>query len=92
MRTKLKEVAGVDWGDGAVMNCRWTGPRLRDILNKAEVTIPDSRNAHISFACSATPCQDDTWYGGSISFERGMREDGEVILALDVRYLIECIC
>jgi hypothetical protein len=25
MRTKLKEVNGIDWFDGAVMNCKWTG-------------------------------------------------------------------
>lgn len=25
MRTKLKEVNGVDWFDGAVMNCKWRG-------------------------------------------------------------------
>jgi DMSO/TMAO reductase YedYZ molybdopterin-dependent catalytic subunit len=25
MRTKLKEVNGIDWFDGAVMNCKWSG-------------------------------------------------------------------
>ncbi|OJD16938.1 hypothetical protein AJ78_02920 [Emergomyces pasteurianus Ep9510] len=37
MRTKLKEVVGLDWMDGAVMNCSWRGPRLRDVLIKAGV-------------------------------------------------------
>ncbi|EEH46630.2 uncharacterized protein PADG_02728 [Paracoccidioides brasiliensis Pb18] len=37
MRTKLKEVVGLDWMDGAVMNCTWSGPRLRDVLIKAGV-------------------------------------------------------
>ena len=85
MRTKLKEVVGVDWGDGAVMNCSWKGPRLRDVLNKAGVKVSDPSKAHIAFACYATLCQDDHWYGGSIPLERGMRDDGDVILALQVR-------
>ncbi|PGH09801.1 sulfite oxidase [Blastomyces parvus] len=37
MRTKLKEVVGLDWMDGAIMNCSWRGPRLRDVLLKAGV-------------------------------------------------------
>ncbi|PGG98065.1 hypothetical protein AJ79_08997 [Helicocarpus griseus UAMH5409] len=37
MRTKLKEVVGLDWLDGAVMNCTWRGPRLRDVLERAGV-------------------------------------------------------
>ena len=85
MRTKLKEVSGIDWGDGAVMNCRWKGPRLRDVLNEAALHVPEPPKAHVSFACHAMPCEDDTWYGGSIPLQRGMREDAEVILALEVR-------
>lgn len=84
MRTLLKEVEGVDWGDGAVMNCQWKGPRLRDVLNRAEVNVRDPSRAHVAFACFATPCQDDEWYGGSIELERGLRKDGDVLLALEV--------
>ncbi|KAI9747966.1 MAG: hypothetical protein M1815_003723 [Lichina confinis] len=84
MRTKLKEVSGIDWGDGAVMNCRWKGPRLRDVLNEAALHVPEPPKAHVSFACHAMPCEDDTWYGGSIPLQRGMREDAEVILALEM--------
>ena len=85
MRTLLKEVHGVDWGDGAVMNCCWKGPRLRDVLKRAEVTVSDQGRAHVAFACFATQCQDDEWYGASIELERAMREDGDVLLALEVR-------
>lgn len=84
MRTLLKEVDGLDWGDGAVMNCRWRGPRLRDVLTKAGLDVEDWSQAHVAFACSATQCQDDSWYGGSIPLERGMWDEGEVILALEV--------
>ena len=84
MRTLLKEVDGIDWGDGAVMNCRWRGPRLRDVLQRAGVTVANRKEAHVAFACCATDCQNDSWYGGSIELERGMADDGEVILALEV--------
>lgn len=84
MRTLLKEVDGIDWGDGAVMNCKWKGPRLRDVLSKARVNVSPGQKAHVAFACFQTSCQDDTWYGGSIELERAMREDGDVILALEV--------
>ncbi|KAI9760673.1 MAG: hypothetical protein M4579_001537 [Chaenotheca gracillima] len=88
MRTLLKEVQGIDWGDGAVMNCQWRGPRLRDVLNKAGLSLSkaDRKRAHIAFACFATPCQEDTWFGASIELERGMREDGDVILALEMNH------
>lgn len=32
MRSRVKDVSGIDWGDGAVMNAEWTGPLLRDVL------------------------------------------------------------
>ncbi|OCK80999.1 sulfite oxidase-like protein [Lepidopterella palustris CBS 459.81] len=86
MRTKLKEVQGIDWFDGAVMNCRWRGPRLRDVLLKAGIDIAREKwkDAHVAFACFQTPCQEDEWYGASIELERAMREDADVILALEM--------
>ena len=88
MRTKLKEVRGVDWLDGAVMNCRWRGPRLRDVLLRAGLRVSDAehnKSLHVAFACHQLECQDDKYYGGSIELWRAMRLDREVILALDVR-------
>jgi sulfite oxidase len=35
MRMRLGEVSGIDWFDGAILNARWRGPRLRDVLLKA---------------------------------------------------------
>lgn len=83
MRTLLKEVDGIDWGDGAVMNCIWKGPRLRDVLLRAGVDMPGRKQAHVAFA-SFQVCQDDDWYGGSIDLNRAMRVDGDVIVALEV--------
>jgi sulfite oxidase len=86
MRTKLKEVNGIDWFDGAVMNCRWRGPRLRDVLLASGIELPREKwkDAHVAFACFQTPCQDDEWYGGSIELERALQEDADVILALEM--------
>lgn len=84
MRTQIKEVQGLDWFDGAVMNCKWRGPRVRDILNKAKVTLPDATQGHVAFACYAVPTQEDDWYGSSIYLERAMDEEADVILALEV--------
>lgn len=84
MRTLLKEVDGIDWGDGAVMNCIWKGPRLRDILLRAGVDQSDLDHSHVAFACFQTKCQDDEWYGGSISLQRAMKLDADVLVALEV--------
>ncbi|EMC93949.1 hypothetical protein BAUCODRAFT_215892 [Baudoinia panamericana UAMH 10762] len=84
MRTKIHEVQGIDWFDGAVMNCKWTGPKLRDVLERAGIALGDAekQTAHIAFACYSTPCQEDTWYGASIPLSRALREDADVLLAL----------
>ena len=86
MRTLLKEVSGIDWGDGAVMNCTWRGPRLRDVLNEAGISLLLKATGHVAFACNLTEVQEDTWYGGSVPLTRAMRDDADVMLALEVGY------
>ncbi|KAI7266461.1 sulfite oxidase-like protein [Hortaea werneckii] len=84
MRTKIREVQGLNWKDGAIMNCRWTGPRLRDVLSRAGIALNDEEKgelAHVAFACHTAPCEAETWYGASIPLSRALREDGEVLLA-----------
>lgn len=88
MRTMLKEVQGIDWGDAAVMNCRWRGPRLRDVLLRAGIRESgqgkEGKELHVAFSSYQVKCQDESWFGGSVPLERCMREDGEAILALEV--------
>lgn len=88
MRTRIKEVMGIDWYDGAVMNCSWEGPRLGDVLLHAgvdKVSAEDKQKQnHVQFASYGTETQDDSWYGGSIPFERAMNPDMDVILATKV--------
>ncbi|KAG9770821.1 sulfite oxidase-like protein, partial [Aureobasidium melanogenum] len=87
MRTRIKEVLGVDWLDGAVMNCTWEGPRVRDILLAAGVDDPQVMHdgvspRHVQFANYGGKTQHDDWYGGSIPFDRAMSPEMDVILAV----------
>ncbi|KAI5284312.1 hypothetical protein KEM54_001438 [Ascosphaera aggregata] len=88
MRRRWKDLHGLNWKDGAVMNCRWKGPRLRDVLIKAGVSDVDVENhlhsMHVAFACYHEVCEDDDFYGGSIDLHRAMAIDSEVILALEM--------
>ncbi|GIC90161.1 putative sulfite oxidase [Aspergillus udagawae] len=83
MRTMLKEVQGIDWGDAAVMNCKWRGPRLREVLLRAGVR-EDEDGLHVEFSCYQVKCQEDEWFGASVPLQRCLREDGDAILALEM--------
>lgn len=85
MRTKMKEVSGVDWGEGAVMNCQWRGPLLCDVLERVGVQLDGVYgNGHVAFACYEMEAEDASWYGASIPLSRAMRRDAEVVLALEM--------
>ena len=85
MRTLLKEVNGLDWFEGAVMNCRWRGPKLRDVLNEAGINVKSIKDYHVAFACYKVPVQGgESWYGGSIELVRAMKESADVLVALEV--------
>lgn len=84
MRTLLKEVSGIDWGDAAVMNCQWKGAWLRDILKDAVIDIDKDQEAHVAFSCYETPVQHVDWYGGSVELQRAMSEEADVLVALEM--------
>lgn len=85
MRTRIKEVHGVDWFDAALMNCVFEGPRLRDVLMAAGVPEGSPGQAkHVQFASMGTKTQEDDYYGGSIPLDRAMDPEMDVILALKV--------
>lgn len=92
MRTSLKEVNGLDWFEGAVMNCRWRGPKLKDVLNEAGVNVKSTKDYHVAFACYQVPVQGgESWYGGSIELARAMKESADVLVALEVFVLHPCL-
>ena len=88
MRTRVKEVSGIDWFDGAILNAEWEGPLLRDVLvwGGIEDLLQGAKRQpdelHVQLACNATETQEDSWYGGSISLERAIDPEMEVVLAL----------
>lgn len=84
MRTHIKEVQGLDWFDGAAMNCKWSGPMLKDVLESCGIDLNSTQQeaAHVAFASYVEPCQEDTWYGASIPLSRALDPDADVILAL----------
>ncbi|KAJ9640061.1 hypothetical protein H2199_006295 [Coniosporium tulheliwenetii] len=87
MRTSIKEVQGLDWFDGAVMNCIFRGPRLSALLRAVgvlEELDEERQRAHVAFACRSQPCQEDAWYGASIPLARALDEGADVILALEM--------
>ncbi|KAL4967227.1 putative sulfite oxidase [Aspergillus stella-maris] len=90
MRTMLKEVEGIDWGDAAVMNCKWKGPRLRDVLEHAGVSESDvdgdgkREGQHVAFSSYQVECQEEKWFGGSVELDRAVDAEGDVILALEM--------
>ena len=89
MRTAIKEVEGIDWFNGAVMNCLWRGPRLCDVLKTSKIADKllnkdGSYRGHVEFACYEQKVQEDSWYGGAIPLSRAMDKDADVILALEM--------
>lgn len=66
------------------MNCKWRGPKLKDVLGGAGVKVQDRRGAHVAFACHKTRVQNSDWYGVSIELERALRDSADVLIALEV--------
>ena len=56
------------------------------MLERAGITLSDDerKESHVAFACYATPCQEDTWYGSSIPLSRALSSSAEVIIALEM--------
>lgn len=88
MRTLIKEVQGLDWGDAAIMNCKWKGPRLRDVIHRAGLRVDatnPTREFHVAFASYQAKCQDEEWFETSVPLEICLEIERDAILALEVR-------
>lgn len=84
----MKEVQGIDWGDGAIMNCKWKGPRLRDVILRAGLRVDatdSSREFHVAFASYQAKCQHEEWFEASVPLEMCLDIERDAILALEVR-------
>ncbi|KAJ7052517.1 Oxidoreductase, molybdopterin-binding domain-containing protein [Mycena amicta] len=76
----IKPVNGVLWASGVVANCRWGGARLCDLLKR--VGVRDY--TQVCFASYATLCQDDSYYGASISVSKATTLEDDVLLAYEM--------
>lgn len=91
MRTLMKEVQGIDWADAAIMNCKWKGPRLRDVLLRAGLcveTADQESEFHVAFASYQAKCQEDEWFEASVPLEMCLPAEREAILALEVSFSV----
>lgn len=83
-----KSVAGVLWGQGTIANVRWGGVRLRDVLARAGVCVPQPPRAggsmHVCFASHVAACEEDDWFGASVPLEKALGEEGDVLIAFEM--------
>jgi len=69
-------VPGAQWGHGAMGNARWTGVRLKDVLDRAGVK-PEAKA--VRFAGLDRPPGDAPWFAKSLDLDHA--RDGEVMIA-----------
>ncbi|THU97277.1 molybdopterin binding oxidoreductase [Dendrothele bispora CBS 962.96] len=79
----IKPVNGVGWDSGVIANCSWAGARLKDVLELAQVDVNDC-SRHVCFASYATLCQDDKFYGSSVSLDYAKNPENGVLLAYEM--------
>ncbi|KAM5179546.1 sulfite oxidase, mitochondrial [Mantella aurantiaca] len=79
----VKLVKGLDWGTAAISNAQWAGARLRDVLLEAGYTEDTSKALHVHFE-GLDQDLTGTKYGASISFQRAMNKQNEVLLAYEM--------
>ncbi len=70
-------VPGVQWGRGAMGNARWTGPRLKDVLNRAGLKTTAK---HVSFRGLEEPPGKVPQFIRSIPIEKAL--DSDTLLAM----------
>lgn len=78
---QVKVVKGLSWSGGAVGNARWTGARLKDVLEKMGVKSDEKR--HVIFEGIDLDVTGKS-YAASIPLSKAMDERGDVILAYEM--------
>jgi sulfite oxidase len=84
----IKKVNGVGWNAGVIANCRWSGARLKDVLEHVNIDVKEAN--HVCFASYATLCQDDDYYGASIPLDYAQKIENDVLLAYEVCWYHLC--
>ena len=76
MNEGAHQTSGLPWGVGAIGNAEWSGPRLRDVLADAGLTLDDPPEyaKHTQFMAAEA-------YGASIPLHKAIDPCGDVLLA-----------
>ncbi|KAG9230018.1 Oxidoreductase, molybdopterin-binding domain-containing protein [Amylocarpus encephaloides] len=76
MTDATTHTSGLQWTVGAIGTATWTGPLLRDVLEKSGMNIsrPPSSAKHVQFTGHEA-------YGASVPIEKALNPYGDVILA-----------
>ncbi|EGC40108.1 hypothetical protein DICPUDRAFT_52167 [Dictyostelium purpureum] len=84
--SEYKKVKGVGWGIASLSNATWGGCRLRDVLLHAKIFSKESGANHAVFWGLDFGCPEDNGkpYGSSITVEKAMDIDGDVLLAYEM--------
>lgn len=72
-------VPGAQWGNGAIGNARWTGVRLKDVLDRAGIA---DGAVQVRFSGLDTPPPDAPLFAKSLDLAHAM--DGEVMIAFQM--------
>jgi len=82
MSDTIKEAQGIKWGSGTLINAKWTGYRLLDILASAGIAEEMEQKAlHICFSSDAAPTEAEPWYGSSVPVDMALDPLRSVLLA-----------
>ncbi|EFA86676.1 Putative sulfite oxidase [Heterostelium album PN500] len=86
MMSDYKKVKGVGWGIASLSNGTWSGCRLRDVLLAAKILPFETGAYHACFWGLDFGCPEDNGlpYGSSISVEKAMDINGDVLLAYEM--------
>lgn len=81
---KVRKTRGLEWNLGAISNARWTGVRLRDVLQ--DMGLDDESRREFKHVIFEGLDQDPTgaYYGASIPIDKAMDKDQDVILAYEM--------
>jgi sulfite oxidase len=88
-KNKISE--GLQWSEGTICNIRWGGVLLRDILLELWPPAKESPRSskiggyHVAFGARGVSCQKDDYYESSIPLSKILDEEGEVLLAFEVK-------
>ena len=82
---KSKDVEGILWGQGTIANVCWGRVRLRDLLARSGARASGGGALRACFASHVTACEQDDWFGASVPLEKALSEDGDALLAYEVR-------